>query len=169
MWYLHSHFVWFRLPVLSIWFLLSFAWRLTIESFQHGHPYPRKRKTPTVSPAKPGDYLFYLKTGENRRMYIVPIAWLYVALMMAVAEATSPIGTVLGAVITFLLYGVLPITLVVYVMGTPARRRAIKAQERAELAAARAAATSGGTPSAVAPDAHCEAATDAVTPVREET
>ena len=60
MWYLHSHFVWFRLPVLSIWFLLSFAWRLTIESFQHGLPYPRKRKTSTVAPAKPGDYLFYL-------------------------------------------------------------------------------------------------------------
>jgi hypothetical protein len=102
-------------------------------------------------------------------MYIVPIAWLYVALMMAVAEATSPIGTVLGAIITFLLYGVLPITLVVYVMGTPARRRAIKAQELAELAASRAAATSGKTPSTVAPDAHREAATDAVAPVREET
>jgi len=29
-------------------------------------------------------------------MYIVPIAWLYVALMMAAAEATSSQGTLLG-------------------------------------------------------------------------
>ena len=56
-------------------------------------------------------------------MYIVPIAWLYVTVMMAVAEANSPSGTLLGAVITFLLYGAGPIALVMYVMGTPARRR----------------------------------------------
>ena len=30
-------------------------------------------------------------------MYLVAIAWLYVALMMALAEATSTQGTVLGA------------------------------------------------------------------------
>lgn len=100
-------------------------------------------------------------------MYIVPIAWLYVALMMAVAEATSPIGTVLGAVITFLLYGVLPITLVVYVMGTPARKRAIKAQERAELEAARAAAP-GETASNLAPDADSQTTTDVIASVRKE-
>ena len=35
-------------------------------------------------------------------MYIVPIAWLYVAIMMSVAEASNSNGTVLGAVITFL-------------------------------------------------------------------
>ena len=46
-------------------------------------------------------------------MYIVPIAWLYVALMMAVAEATNSNGSVLGAVITFLLYGLTPVALVV--------------------------------------------------------
>jgi hypothetical protein len=64
MWYFHFHFAWFRLPILSIWILLSFAWRLMIESFQHGHPYPRKSKTLTVSPAKPGDYLFYLAVNK---------------------------------------------------------------------------------------------------------
>ena len=68
-------------------------------------------------------------------MYIVPIAWLYVTVMMAVAEATNTNGTVLGGVITFLLYGLMPVVLVVYVMGAPTRKRAIKAQERAELAA----------------------------------
>jgi len=62
-------------------------------------------------------------------MLLVAIAWIYVVLMMAVAEATSPQGTVLGAVITFVLYGVLPLSIVLYVMATPARRRAIRAAE----------------------------------------
>ena len=101
-------------------------------------------------------------------MYIVPIAWLYVALMMALAEATNSNGTVLGAVITFLLYGLLPVGLVVYVMGTPARKRAIKAREQAELAAARAAAGAGSEPSGVAPDANSQTAADPVAPVRKE-
>lgn len=65
-------------------------------------------------------------------MYLVLIAWMYVALMMAVAEATSPVGSLLGAVFTFLLYGALPMAVVGYIMGSPARRRAIKAQEAAE-------------------------------------
>lgn len=65
-------------------------------------------------------------------MYLVLIAWMYVALMMAVAEATSPIGTVLGALITFVLYGALPMGVVGYIMGSPARKRAIKAKEMAE-------------------------------------
>ena len=36
-------------------------------------------------------------------MYLVPIAWIYVTLMMAVAEAGSSNGTVLGAIIMVLL------------------------------------------------------------------
>lgn len=92
-------------------------------------------------------------------MYLVPIAWLYVTILMAVAEATHANGTVLGAVITFVLYGLLPVGLVMYLMGTPARRRAIKAQERAELAAAQAVST-------LKPDAGTESATDTVTPMR---
>ena len=47
-------------------------------------------------------------------MYLIPIAWFYVALMMAVAEATSTQGTLLGAFFTLLLYGLLPIGLVLY-------------------------------------------------------
>jgi hypothetical protein len=91
-------------------------------------------------------------------MYIVPIAWLYVALMMAVAEATNPNGTVLGAVITFLLYGLGPVALVVYIMGTPGRRRAIKAKQSAEAAQA----------ASIQPDTSCHTPADAVTPVRKE-
>jgi len=41
-------------------------------------------------------------------MYIVAIAWIYVALMMSVAEATNTNGTVLGGIVTFILYGILP-------------------------------------------------------------
>jgi hypothetical protein len=68
-------------------------------------------------------------------MYLIVIAWTYVTLMMAVAEATSSTGTVLGAVITFLLYGALPMGILVYILGTPSRKRAIKAREAAEQAA----------------------------------
>ncbi|MDZ7858599.1 hypothetical protein [Sphaerotilus sp.] len=64
-------------------------------------------------------------------MYLVAIAWLYVTLMMALAEATSPQGTVLGAIFTFALYGALPLGLVLYLLGTPMRRRKRLAEERA--------------------------------------
>jgi hypothetical protein len=57
-------------------------------------------------------------------MYLVVIAWLYVVLMMTVAEATGPNGTVLGAIVTFFLYGLLPLSLVVYLMLVPQRRKA---------------------------------------------
>lgn len=92
-------------------------------------------------------------------MYLVPIAWLYVTVMMAVVEANSPNGTLLGAFITFLLYGAGPIALVMYVMGTPARRRAIKAREAAE----QSQATTSDQP-----DAGRQASADSVAPVRKE-
>jgi hypothetical protein len=96
-------------------------------------------------------------------MHLVVIAWLYVALMMAVAEATNFNGTVLGALFTFLLYGLLPVSLVVYLMMTPARRRAQKAREDTERQAAIAAAALASR----APDAGGEAPADPVAPVRE--
>ena len=52
-------------------------------------------------------------------MYLVVIAWMYVVLMMSVAEASNTTGTVLGAIVTFFLYGLLPVALVVYLMGSP--------------------------------------------------
>jgi hypothetical protein len=87
-------------------------------------------------------------------MYIVPIAWLYVVVMMSVAEATNVNGTVLGAIITFVLYGALPIGLILYFMGAPGRRRAIRAREAAELQAS------------LQPDTGHLAPADAVAPVR---
>ena len=97
-------------------------------------------------------------------MYLVAIAWIYEVLMMALAAATSSNGTLLGAFFTFLLYGVLPLSLVIYLMRTPDRRKERKAREAAEEAAAKAAAS-------IAPDAsgHATAAPadSGVAPVRE--
>lgn len=68
-------------------------------------------------------------------MHIIPIAWIFVVVLMTVAEATSTQGTVLGAFFTFLLYGVIPLAIVMYLLGTPSRWRARKRAEAAEAAA----------------------------------
>lgn len=70
-------------------------------------------------------------------MLLVAIAWLYVVLMVAVVEATSRNGTVFGAAVTLLLYGLLPIGLVAYLFFSPARRRARRAESAAGAAARR--------------------------------
>jgi len=62
-------------------------------------------------------------------MILIATAWLYVALMVAAVEATSSQGSLLGAALTFLLYGVLPVTILSYLMLSPARRRARRAAE----------------------------------------
>ena len=98
-------------------------------------------------------------------MYLIAIGWLYVALMMAVAEASNSNGSILGAVMTFLLYGLAPTALVMYLLGTPARKRALKAQEAALAAQAAQEAAGHASPQ---PDAGRHAAADAVTPVRKE-
>jgi hypothetical protein len=87
-------------------------------------------------------------------MYLIAIAWMYVVLMMALAEAMAPQGTVLGAVFTLLLYGVGPLALLLYILGTPLRRRARRAAEAGALSAP--------------PDGGGEAAGDAVAAVRKE-
>ena len=102
-------------------------------------------------------------------MYLVLIAWLYVTLMMALAEATSPTGSVLGAVVTFVLYGLLPMGIVGYILGTPARKRALRAKALAEQASEQAPADA---PASAEPDAgsHAPAAAQgsAVAPLRKE-
>lgn len=91
-------------------------------------------------------------------MYLVVIAWLYVALMMSAAEATAPNGSILGAIVTFFLYGLLPIALVVYLMATPHRIRAIRAREAAERAAEQASANAVPDAVSAEPDAGGHAA-----------
>ncbi|MCB1886865.1 MAG: hypothetical protein KDH20_04605 [Rhodocyclaceae bacterium] len=51
-------------------------------------------------------------------MYIIAIAWLYVALLVSVADTS-----VVGGVLTFLFMGVGPLALFLWLFGTPARRR----------------------------------------------
>lgn len=84
-------------------------------------------------------------------MHIVAIAWIFVVALMAAAEATSPQGSWLGAAITFVLYGLLPLSIVLYLMATPMRRRA---RRRAQSAhdGDRRGHTSGGAGEAVAPE-----------------
>ena len=109
-------------------------------------------------------------------MYLVAIGWLYVALMMSVAEATNTTGSVLGAIVTFVLYGLLPTALVMYLLGAPARRRARKEREEAERlawlaqqkAAVQSATAAAAQPGSGAPDGSGEASADAVAPVRKE-
>lgn len=72
-------------------------------------------------------------------MWIVAIAWMYVAVMMAVAEAVNANGTVLGALVTLLLYGIGPLAIVLYLLGTPARRKARRQQELRDQADAASA------------------------------
>lgn len=73
-------------------------------------------------------------------MYLVVIGWLYVTVMMAVAEAASPQGSVLGAAVTFIFYGLVPVAIVAYILGTPARKRALREREQNEAEAYQAKA-----------------------------
>lgn len=97
-------------------------------------------------------------------MYLILIAWFYVTLMMAIAEATNPVGSVLGGIVTFVLYGLLPMGIVGYIMGTPERKRRLHARREAEQRAwdaaqaqpapdaDTAAASSGAMPAAAVSD-----------------
>ena len=88
-------------------------------------------------------------------MHLVALGWMYVVLMMAAAEATSPGGSLLGALLTVVLYGVLPLSIVMYLLRTPARRAARQ----------RGASAPGA---ALDPDGGGHAAGDAVAPERKE-
>ncbi|WP_024537743.1 hypothetical protein [Comamonas badia] len=100
-------------------------------------------------------------------MYLILTAWIYVTLLMGVAEATAPGGTLLGGAGTFVFYGLLPAALLGYILGAPARKRARRA--RAEAASPGDAAMPG---SAEPPDAGGHAAAGAepggIAPVGEE-
>jgi mannose/fructose/N-acetylgalactosamine-specific phosphotransferase system component IID len=65
-------------------------------------------------------------------MYIVAIAWMFVVTLMSVVEAVASNGSLLGAIITFVFYSILPLGLVLYLLGTPLRMRHNKAKEAAE-------------------------------------
>jgi len=84
-------------------------------------------------------------------LYVIVIAWLYVVVLMAASVATSPTGSVFAAIMTLFFYGLLPVTLMVYLMTGKLRRKAGLAAQ------ACATATSGSCPtepSAVPPPTH---------------
>jgi hypothetical protein len=51
-------------------------------------------------------------------MHIIAIAWIYVTLLMALTETNVTAG-----ILTFGLYGLMPLTLLLWLLGTPERRR----------------------------------------------
>jgi hypothetical protein len=62
-------------------------------------------------------------------MYMIAIAWLYVALMMSITETS-----VIAGIMTFVFYGVAPLSVVLYIVDAPRRRkhrqhRAMRAQD----------------------------------------
>jgi hypothetical protein len=84
-------------------------------------------------------------------MLIVTAGWLFVVVLFALVQLVSPQGSILVALLLVFGAGVLPLAVVLYVMGAPARRR----RRRAEASAAD-------------PDAGGHAAGDPVAPKREE-
>jgi hypothetical protein len=60
-------------------------------------------------------------------VYIIAIGWLYVVILMAVLQPTfvSAIGTLFG-------YGIAPLALFVWIVGTPQRRRTRQARHAAD-------------------------------------
>lgn len=57
-------------------------------------------------------------------MHIVAVGWIYVVLMMAITE-----DSVIAGIMTLFLYGVLPVTIILYIGGTGSRKRR-REQER---------------------------------------
>lgn len=57
-------------------------------------------------------------------MYLIPIAWLYVAILVAIAE-----DTIVAGVLTFIFWGLAPLALFMWIFGTPARRRRQRERE----------------------------------------
>ncbi|HZS80694.1 MAG TPA: hypothetical protein VFA14_04625 [Herbaspirillum sp.] len=51
-------------------------------------------------------------------MHIIAIAWLYVIFMISITEQSAIAG-----IISFFLYGVFPLTIVLYLIRTPQRKR----------------------------------------------
>jgi hypothetical protein len=75
-------------------------------------------------------------------MYLVAIAWLYVVVLMALAEGLATGGSWLGAFFTLLLYGIVPGSIALYLIGTPGRRAA----RRRGVASAASDPDGGGYP-----------------------
>lgn len=96
-------------------------------------------------------------------MHVVVIGWSFVVVLMAGAEVTAPGGTLLGALVTLVLYGMLPLGIVLYILATPGRKR-LRRQAEAD---ARQAAEAGASVDRQG-DAGSQAAGAAITSERKE-
>ncbi len=101
-------------------------------------------------------------------MYLIAIAWMYVVLMMAVAEALSSQGSVLGAIFTLALYGLMPLGIVMYIVGTPGRRKVRRAAEAAAAAALAPGLSPESAPASAPPDGGGHPAGEAIAAERKE-
>ena len=81
-------------------------------------------------------------------LHIVALAWLFVVILMAAAEGMR--SGLFPALLTLLFYGILPLSLVLYILATPARRkrRARLEQEAQEVQAQGTAAAQTPRPDA---------------------
>ena len=68
-------------------------------------------------------------------LVLVAIAWIYVVLLMAMTEQSFIAG-----VMTFFLYCVVPLSIILYLMGTPGRKRRRRSAENVQRALASDAA-----------------------------
>lgn len=66
-------------------------------------------------------------------LLLICVAWVYIVVLMVGAELVSPQGTLLGAFITLVMYGFVPLSIVFYIGNSAARRRArAKAEQGAQ-------------------------------------
>ncbi len=78
--------------------------------------------------------------------WLIIIAWMYVVFMMAISEALSSQGSVLGAAITLIFYGIVPLSILLYLLGTPVRRARHQTQQPEPPSKAGAPSKGAGTP-----------------------
>ena len=57
-------------------------------------------------------------------MYIIAIGWLYVVVLMAALERSW-----VGGILTLVFYGMVPLSILLYLYGTPERRRRMRQRE----------------------------------------
>lgn len=62
-----------------------------------------------------------LALTESQFMYIVAIGWMFVVGCMAAVEAVT--SSLIGGIVTLFAYGILPLALFLWLVGTPQRRR----------------------------------------------
>ena len=62
-------------------------------------------------------------------MYIIAIGWIWVVFMMSITETS-----IVAGLATFIFYGIRPCGLLMYLLGTPARRRRQTRQRAPEKA-----------------------------------